>query len=163
MPYLQVFAVFAAAIALSAIALKRCSSCSVADLDDSVCCCLKTALCADVLVNTADRLLRLAFTGFGARTALSFREKPPPLPFQQLVWHPVTALKPVSSAAYFHADFYSFDPERGAWTEITDHLSGPRIPGRCGHGFAAAGGMLYVYGGSGEVGETPNEIQRNQC
>ncbi len=55
---------------------------------------------------------------------------------------------------YFHADFYAFDPERVVWTEITDLLSGPRIPGRCGHGFAAAGGMIYVYGGSGEVGET---------
>jgi hypothetical protein len=62
---------------------------------------------------------------------------------------------PAPLTEYFHADFYSFDSERVAWTEITELFSGPRIPGRCGHGFVAAGRMIYIYGGSGEVGDIP--------
>ncbi len=68
---------------------------------------------------------------------------------------------PAPFPEYFHADFFSFDTERVAWTDITNLLSGPRIPGRSGHGFAAAGGMIYVYGGSGEVGEAPDSHHRD--
>ena len=45
-----------------------------------------------------------------------------------------------------------YDPAAAAWTDLTDRLTGAKIPGRCGHGFLSAGGLLFVFYGSGNVG-----------
>lgn len=53
---------------------------------------------------------------------------------------------------HFYSDFYSFDPLAMMWTNLTSSLIGPRIPARCGHGFVASSGSLFVFDGSGEIG-----------
>jgi hypothetical protein len=51
-------------------------------------------------------------------------------------------------------DLHVLDPSQLAWTELSKVVSGSAPAPRCGHGFASADGMLYVFGGQGVVGET---------
>ena len=48
---------------------------------------------------------------------------------------------------------HAFDTTTSTWTDLTNLLKGPTVPARCGHGFVAAGGVLYVFDGSGNVGK----------
>ncbi len=45
------------------------------------------------------------------------------------------------------------DPSHLAWTKLSKVASGSAPAPRCGHGFASADGMLYVFGGQGVIGE----------
>ena len=49
-----------------------------------------------------------------------------------------------------YGDFFSFDPMAKMWTDLTDKLTGPRIPARSSHGFVAASGSLFVFYGAGD-------------
>ena len=53
------------------------------------------------------------------------------------------------------ADLFLYDPATLAWTDLSALSSGDPPSPRAGHGFASAGGKLYVHGGidgSGEAG-----------
>ena len=50
-------------------------------------------------------------------------------------------------------DLYKYDPVSMAWTNLSSNASGTRPCPRYGHGFMAAGGRLYVHGGSSEFGD----------
>ena len=56
-------------------------------------------------------------------------------------------------ADYFFDDLHVYDPASAVWTDLTSRMTGANIPGRCGHGFVAGGGLLFVFYGSGNVGE----------
>jgi hypothetical protein len=54
----------------------------------------------------------------------------------------------VSSAGFFN-DLHAYDPTSMAWTDLSAAVSGAPPAPRYGHGFAAAGGLLYSFGGRG--------------
>ena len=57
-------------------------------------------------------------------------------------------------------DLHMYDPAAAAWTDLSAALNGTPPSPRYGHGFAAAGGKLYVHGGAGqlEAGERPRPL-----
>jgi hypothetical protein len=50
------------------------------------------------------------------------------------------------------SDLLEFDPKTGAWVALGDGAAGAGPSPRYGHGFAAAGGKLYVLGGESTTG-----------
>jgi hypothetical protein len=50
-------------------------------------------------------------------------------------------------------DLYSFDPADGRWSQLTSRTSGSVPAARYGHGVAAVGRAIYVFGGCGPSGE----------
>ena len=50
-------------------------------------------------------------------------------------------------------DLHNFDPTTSTWTELSTATAGIPPSARAGHGVAAAGGKLYVLGGSQDGGE----------
>ncbi len=52
-----------------------------------------------------------------------------------------------------YADLHVYDPVTMTWTELSATASGTPPAARCKHGFAAAGGKLYVHGGEGAQGD----------
>ena len=57
------------------------------------------------------------------------------------------------SRAGFLVDLLVYDPASIAWTDLSAGASGTLPPPRYGHGFTAAGGLLYVHGGEGPTGK----------
>jgi hypothetical protein len=57
----------------------------------------------------------------------------------------------------FLDDLYSFDPATMAWTLLS---AAPRPAARSNHGFASAGGKLYVHGGFGFNGSMAGIMMR---
>ena len=49
---------------------------------------------------------------------------------------------------------YSFDPAARRWALLPFRVDNTPAYGRYGHGFAAAGGVLYVHAGTGPSGES---------
>ncbi len=51
------------------------------------------------------------------------------------------------------ADLHVYNPSTRAWTDLSVATAGAPPAARLGHGFAAAGGKLYVHGGWNGSGE----------
>ena len=49
-------------------------------------------------------------------------------------------------------DLHAYDPVAMAWSDLSAGASGRPPAPRGSHGFAAAGGLLYVHAGYGEQG-----------
>jgi hypothetical protein len=45
------------------------------------------------------------------------------------------------------ATLFKLDPSAMTWSDLSSAITGPSPPPRYGHGFAAAGGKLYVHAG----------------
>ncbi len=60
---------------------------------------------------------------------------------------------PRPSRSGYLADLHEYDPTTEAWTDLSVPLSGTAPSFRYFHGFASAGGKLYVHGGRGVSGE----------
>jgi hypothetical protein len=64
------------------------------------------------------------------------------------------SLYPIHSFADVqHNDLNVYDPDAGAWTDLSAAISGTPPSPRDDHGFTSAGGKLYVHGGYGTRGE----------
>ena len=51
-------------------------------------------------------------------------------------------------------DLHAYDPAALAWTDLSFGFTGSLPTATFGHGFASAGGRLYVFGGRGSAGES---------
>ena len=49
-------------------------------------------------------------------------------------------------------DLYVFDLSNSNWTDLTQSIVGDIPSARYGHGFASAGGKIYLHGGSSSPG-----------
>ena len=50
-------------------------------------------------------------------------------------------------------DLHVYDPVAASWADLSNPASGSPPSARDSHGFAAAGGLLYMHGGQGATGE----------
>ena len=57
-----------------------------------------------------------------------------------------------TSRAGLLGDLHVYDPVPMAWTDLSAAASGTPPCARLGHGFTAAGGLLFVHGGLGHQG-----------
>ena len=54
--------------------------------------------------------------------------------------------------AEYLQDLHVYDPAAASWMDLSAAVGGSPPPARFGHGFASAGGRLYVFGGLGPGG-----------
>ncbi len=60
---------------------------------------------------------------------------------------PLTVPDVMLWAGIYLDDLFALDPATLVWEDLTAVMAGPRPSARANHGFAAAEGRLYVYGG----------------
>ena len=77
---------------------------------------------------------------------------PPHVPIlKNKIWSCVRNAGPCSIPAEFstiyNSDLHEFDPARLQWTQLATAIAMPTPAGRCGLGFPAAAGRLFVFGG----------------
>jgi hypothetical protein len=64
------------------------------------------------------------------------------------------------------SDLYQFDILDGRWTNLSRTVQGDKPTARVFHGFASAGGKLYVFGGMRRDGESSSFLgtnKKNSC
>ena len=57
-------------------------------------------------------------------------------------------------------DLFMLDPSTNTWLDLTNIASGPRPSVRVGSGFASADNKLFVFGRSGDGGESVRGVDR---